>query len=329
MSFKISVIMPIYNAEKYLKNTLNSVINQTIGFKNIELILVDDKSTDNSRCIIEEYSSKYSNINPIFLEETSGWPSIPRNVGIGNATSDYIMFIDSDDLYYPDICKELYETLISENADIVCCNRIYTDSNMSVKHKNKFKKYWYDDEIILFENPTVWNYIFKKSIVDENNIRFITEINEDSIFVLEYLLQSHKLVYLENLIGYEHIERNTSISKISVDWAIGIVQSHYKIYNLIKDKNIDLNKRFSGVIITSIQRAMLLGNKKESKLLLIKLGEFEKTINFKNENLPSYIKVINYFIQYNKMNMATTICLIVSIFMKSKLFVNIYRKITY
>ena len=321
--------MPIYNGEKYLEDSLNSIINQTIGFENIELILVDDKSTDNSRCIIEEYSSKYSNINPIFLEETSGWPSIPRNVGIENATSDYIMFIDSDDLYYPDICKELYETLISENADIVCCNRIYTDSNMSVKHKNKFKKYWYDDEIILFENPTVWNYIFKKSIVDENNIRFITEINEDSIFVLEYLLQSHKLVYLENLIGYEHIERNTSLSKISIDWAVGIVQSHYKIYNLIKDKNIDLNKCFSGVVITSIQRAMLLGNKKESKLLLIKLNEFEKTINFKNENLPRYIKVINYFIQHNKMNIATTICLILSIFTKSKLFFNIYRKITY
>ena len=327
--YKISVIMPIYNAEKYLDETINSIINQSIEFENIELILVDDKSTDSSREIIKRYCEKYDNIKSIFLKENTGAPGIPRNIGIENATADYLMFSDNDDLYYPDICKELYETLINENADIVCCNKIYTDSNGSVKHKNKLKKYWYDDEIILFENTTVWNYIFKKSIVNENNIRFITEINEDSIFVLEYLLQSHKLVYLENLIGYEHIERNTSLSKISVDWGLGIIQSNYKIYDLIKDKNIDLNKYFNSIVITSIQRAILLGNKKESKLLLIKLNEFEKAINLKNENLPKYIKVINYFIQHNKTNIATTICLILSIFTKSKFLFNIYRKITY
>ena len=71
MSFKISVIMPIYNAEKNLKKSINSIIQQTIGFENIELILVDDKSTDNSRSIIEHFSTKFQNITPIFLENNS------------------------------------------------------------------------------------------------------------------------------------------------------------------------------------------------------------------------------------------------------------------
>ncbi len=78
------------------------------------MILVDDKSTDNSRNIIEEYSNIYYNIKPIFLEENSGCPGIPCNVGIKNASSDYIMFIDSDDEYLPEICDKLYNTIISE-----------------------------------------------------------------------------------------------------------------------------------------------------------------------------------------------------------------------
>ena len=98
--YKVSVIMPVYNAEEYLGNALDSVINQSMGFENIELILVDDKSTDNSRNIIEEYSNIYYNIKPIFLDENSGCPGIPRNVGIKNASSDYIMFIDNDDEYF-------------------------------------------------------------------------------------------------------------------------------------------------------------------------------------------------------------------------------------
>ena len=118
--------MPVYNAGKYLRNALESVVNQSIGFENIELILVDDKSADNSRNIIEEYSNIYYNIKPIFLEENSGCPGIPRNVGIENATSDCIMFIDSDDEYFPEICDKLYNTIILEDADIVVCDSIET-----------------------------------------------------------------------------------------------------------------------------------------------------------------------------------------------------------
>ena len=129
MDYKISVIIPVYNAQNTLKVTINSVINQTIGFENIELILVDDCSTDNSREIIEEYSNAYSNIKPIFLEENTGCPGIPRNIGIKNATSDYIMFIDNDDEYFPEICDKLYDAMIMEDADIVVCNTLVTYLN--------------------------------------------------------------------------------------------------------------------------------------------------------------------------------------------------------
>ena len=122
MSFKISVIMPIYNAEKNLKKSINSIIQQTIGFENIELILVDDKSTDNSRSIIEHFSTKFQNITPIFLENNSGGASIPRNYGMKKSTSEYIMFIDSDDEYSEDLCEKFYKCISSHDVDLVSCN---------------------------------------------------------------------------------------------------------------------------------------------------------------------------------------------------------------
>ena len=92
--YKISVIIPVYNAENTLKQAVNSVINQSIGFENIELILVDDNSNDNSRKIIQDYADKYGNVKAIFLRENSGSPSKPRNTGIDNATAPYLMFLE-------------------------------------------------------------------------------------------------------------------------------------------------------------------------------------------------------------------------------------------
>ena len=95
--YKISMIIPVYNAEKYLKRTINSIINQSIGFENIELILVDDNSQDNSKSIIEEYVAKYDNVIGIYSNENHGFPGFGRNKGIEIASAQYIMFSDNDD----------------------------------------------------------------------------------------------------------------------------------------------------------------------------------------------------------------------------------------
>lgn len=120
--YKVSVIIPVYNAESSLKNALNSVINQTIGFKNIELILVDDNSNDNSKNIIKCYANKYDNIKAIFLNQNSGSPSKPRNIGIENVTAPYLMFLDNDDEFFKDCCEVLYNSITTNQVDIVNCN---------------------------------------------------------------------------------------------------------------------------------------------------------------------------------------------------------------
>lgn len=107
----VTVILPVYNAEKTLKKTIDSVIRQTIGFKNIELIIIDDRSTDRSRTIILSYARLYTNIVPVFFRKNNGSPAIPRNIGIQLAKGEYMMFIDSDDWLTPNGIEVLYKIL--------------------------------------------------------------------------------------------------------------------------------------------------------------------------------------------------------------------------
>ena len=97
VEYQVSVIIPVYNAEKNLKNTVQSVINQSIGFENIELILVDDASTDDSKNIIKSLSKEYNNIIHYYSKKNHGAPGFGRNTGLKLATSNYIMFLDNDD----------------------------------------------------------------------------------------------------------------------------------------------------------------------------------------------------------------------------------------
>lgn len=120
--YKISIIMPIFNAEKHLEFSLNSIINQTIGIKNIQVILVNDCSTDNSHMVINDYTNKYDNFLAIHLEKNIGGAYGPRNIGLKYATGEYLMFLDSDDAYELDACEILYKKISSNqygNLDLV------------------------------------------------------------------------------------------------------------------------------------------------------------------------------------------------------------------
>ena len=322
--YKVSVIMPIYNAEKYLRTALDSVVNQSMGFGNIELILVDDKSTDNSRGIVEEYSSKYSNIVPIFLEENSGCPGIPRNIGIKHATSDYIMFIDNDDEYFPEMCDKLYNTMISEDADIVVCDVCVTDSFGSKNWAVDSDKIVGGGEIIYFDNVFVWNCIFKKSIIISEDISFIDGVNEDALFTLEYYMHSEKLVYLNDFVGYNTFIRGSSLSNVSFDFEEGLVKSYYLQLNLLEGNSVDLNRFFKIRVADSIMRAMMLENKDEITKVLSDLVDFEKSINFTG-NLPTLYRFINFFIMHGNLNISI-FSFFISKFRNSELLLKIYRK---
>ena len=114
----LSVIVPVYKVEQYLEKCVDSILGQT--FKNIEIILVDDGSPDNSGVICDEYAKKDHRIEVI--HKSNGGVSNARNVAIEQANGEYLMFIDSDDIVSDDLCKVLFEMLKNNNADISICN---------------------------------------------------------------------------------------------------------------------------------------------------------------------------------------------------------------
>ena len=183
--YKVSVIIPIYNAETTIRKAIDSVLNQSIGFDNIELILVDDKSTDGSRQIIEDYANKYNNINVICLDENSGLPGKPRNIGIDNSTSEYIIFLDADDEYLPHALELYYDTITQEGSDFVMGSHFWNlDGNlfkMNILHDcedtsdliniNPFKS---DNNFRMLSHDHIapWGKIWRKKLLIDYNIRF-------------------------------------------------------------------------------------------------------------------------------------------------------------
>ena len=118
MNEKISIIFPIFNVGDHLRGGIDSLINQTIGKENLEIIMVNDCSTDGSGEIIDEYAERYDCCVAIHHEKNSGAAYTPRNTGIDTSTGDYIMFLDPDDRYTPDAVKTLYSAITTNNAQM-------------------------------------------------------------------------------------------------------------------------------------------------------------------------------------------------------------------
>lgn len=300
------MILPIYNAEKTLDGAIQSIVNQTIGFENIELILIDDNSKDNSKEIIESYCQKYDNIIPYFSETNHGSPSFGRNIGLKLSTTDFLMFIDNDDEYDKDICKKLYDTIIAENADIVCCNKVSVDSisnivqNVSYRNGEVFddKVVIYDDDILFFDSITLWNKIYKKDIVNKHKLKFPENtIGDDFSFTMEYYLNSIKLVYLKDYQGYFWKISDDSLSHaITEEYLEGFFNVFLYIYEQFKNKNkLNLvNSVFKSHIMDRIGECSYLNlNFSDTKRILKKFHDFENEIGFDEKFDVMWANVIN------------------------------------
>lgn len=237
MQPKISVIIPIYNVEKYLRETLESVINQTL--KEIEIILVNDGSTDNSLEIAEEYKRKDQRIK-LINQENSGL-SVARNVGIENSTGQYILFVDSDDYLELNTLNECYNCYKNKKVDL-----IYFEARPFLDGINKKINYnCYQKQGIIEENriysgeeflkiclknniytPSACLYLIRKDLLKD--LRFFPKIyHEDDLFTTKLLLKVEKVYYIAKKF-YNRRYRIDSITtkKISLDH----IRSRYIIF---------------------------------------------------------------------------------------------------
>lgn len=209
---KISIVIPVYNVEKYLRQCLDSVISQT--FTDFECICVNDGSMDNSLLILQEYSYKDNRFKIISLQNKG--VSYARNIGMKYSIGEYITFVDSDDWIQNDYLQILYKSIIENNKDVVVAHyKYYFEKNNTFRtgnNKNILKKLYEkmrkdqnlaDIKYILSfvdSSCNTWNKLYKKSVIQNNNICFFEDLfcSEDYVFNVLFFLVSRKIVFIEN-----------------------------------------------------------------------------------------------------------------------------------
>lgn len=209
---KISIIIPVYNAEKYLESCLNSLLAQSMS--DIEIICINDGSSDSSQKILETYAKLHNKIK-FFNQENSG-PAKARNMGLEKSTAEFIMFCDADDTYCPTMCQKMYDAINNKNTDLVMCNTNGYDRNGKIVYNNyyfslKEGRYSLSQNIIPKINVFLWNKIFRKSKIDLHKINFPNgHKSDDNYFVFTYLTVSNDIYCLDERL-YNHFDRENSI----------------------------------------------------------------------------------------------------------------------
>ncbi len=233
---EVSVIIPVYNVEKYLPQCLDSVINQT--FTDIEIICVNDGSTDESAEILQKYAAKDSRIK-VITQENKGL-SATRNIGLAHATADYISFIDSDDFISSVFLENLYQAICTTNSDIAGCNfaKIENKENLPILYNPEVRKFAPAIDVLLdkknFIHFNVWNKLYKREAIKD--IRFIEGIYyEDWVFNTCVFAQIESFAWIDSpFYGYrisnESIMRSSYNLKKLNDYVIGINEV-YKFIN--------------------------------------------------------------------------------------------------
>ena len=213
MDSLISVIVPIYNVEKYLDRCVNSIINQT--YKNLEIILVDDGSPDNCPQMCDDYAKKDSRIRVVHKE--NGGLSDARNAGMKVATGEYVSFIDSDDYVSLDFYETLLQTMIDNDSDIVECSvvKFYEDNNFD-EYSDDLKVTNYDTlyalDGLISESPFkqhVWNKLYKSSVALDIPYA-VGKLNEDEFWTYQVFGKAKKVTRI-NQTMYYYFQRGSSI----------------------------------------------------------------------------------------------------------------------
>lgn len=213
-SVKVSVIIPVYNVEQYLRECLESVVNQTLD--NMEVIIVNDGSTDNSSIILNEYEEKYKFIK-IINKKNEGLGAA-RNTGLEYAIGEYVAFLDSDDVVDINMYKTLYDISMQEESDIVCCNYEEFEDIYKLEYSQIENLLVYNniEAIKLFLTKKIqgyaWNKIYKRDLIINNELLFPEQTYyEDMILTVKSLYKSNKVICIDNKF-YKYRKRQTSIS---------------------------------------------------------------------------------------------------------------------
>ena len=314
MNEKISIIVPVYNVEKYLKKCIDSIVNQT--YKNLEIILVDDGATDRSGEICDELA-KLDNRIKVYHKKNGGL-SDARNYGVERATGSYVGFVDSDDYIDAEMYEKLYEAITKEDADVAECSFkiIYPDRVElfnDEEYYNVLGEQEYLEEYLKLKKifGSVWTKLIKSTIAKK--IEFpVGKLYEDTYYAYDLIDIVDKYVIMDNPY-YNYLMRENSITNAKFNPRI------FDLIEIVEKFHVNVYRNYPSLKEAADCRKMYAYFSVLNSILLEE--------NFKNNTF--YLQIINYFKEnYKKLlknkyitrNRKLSIILI-------KLNINIYRKV--
>lgn len=308
MKTKVSVIVPIYNSERYIDKCIQSIINQTL--RDIEIILVDDGSTDRSIEISNEYAKKDDRIK--IIKQKNKGASSARNNGISIATGKFITFIDSDDFVEIDMLELLYNSAINNNCDIIFSGiKIINDNDIEYRFTSNSKIYTKQEvfKLFYFDNePFSPNYacgkLIKRSICKKVKFREDIFLMEDALFSMELFINCESNIMFLNEYLYNYVQINGSASNRFSKKRITSFYALEELLNLAKIINIKYEKVFLKVyskLILSILQDIISFDFKNNKKEYFKISRTlnkhyidnikSKDISYKNKIHLSIIRI--------------------------------------
>ena len=316
MKTKVSVIVPIYNSERYIDKCIQSIINQT--FKDIELILVDDGSTDKSVEISNKYAEKDKRIK--IIKQKNKGVSSARNYGISIATGDFITFVDSDDFIEIDMLDILYNAAIDNNCDVVLSGiKIIKDNNIKYEFtkdskiytkQEVFKLFYFDREP--FSPNYAWGKLIKRSICNKIKFREDIFLREDALFSMELFINCSNNIMFLNKYLYNYVQRDGSESKHFSKKRITSFYALEELLNLAKEIDSEYEKSFLKVyskLILSILQDIISFDFENNKEEYFKISKSlnkhyidnikSKDISYKNKIHLSLIKISPSLYKYS------------------------------
>lgn len=302
---KVSIIIPVYNAEKFIDIGIKSILNQY--YKNIELLLINDGSKDNSLSIMNQWKNQYPDIIKVFDRKNHGVGKT-RNFGMEKAEGEYITFLDADDYLDPDFISTMVENI--KEYDIVISGYNQVDIN----HNKLFSRNILPIEDSKFRQMVIWAKMYRKKFLIENHIQFNDlKVGEDITFSLDTYIHTSKIKCIDYT-GYNNVSNDFSVTK-----------------NKTIKKEIDINNLLKKLCVKSVDCDFIKYNKKQLEFFFLKLFTnylYDKSRVLSYENLKKFYHEgicflndfydehnLNFFIKYNKIepfsiNMAVNIVIL-------------------
>lgn len=316
---KVSVIIPIYNASKYLERCLNSVCKQSL--KNIEIICIDDGSQDNSAEILRSFEERYKFVKAIYIDNHGA--GYARNLGLSVAIGDYVIFLDSDDYFYKDFLESMYKAAVKQDVDIVLCRcegydaltKEIVNMDWSVKrelmpHGDKFS--WRDntENLFTFCIGWAWDKLYKREFLNKSKLQFQSlRTTNDAYFVFTSLYKAESIYFLDKRLILQTLNLKSSLSQTrDKSW-----ECFYEAIKAIKEDMIlngvydDLEEAFMNWCVKFIVwNYTTLSLETKQKMLNKIKTEIEPNLRICDHGL-TYFHDRNEFLQYANLVVETNV----------------------